>query len=89
MGSITYNSTDLTAIYNACVAKGITPASKSVSDIANAVSRIPGDTKHTINTQINLLNAWVNITMTNEYGQQLYSGVTTGTGIHNLPSITV
>ena len=89
MGSITCNSTDLTAIYNACVAKGVTPASKSVADIANAVSSIPGDTKHTINTSFDLLNAWINIKITNEYGQTLYSGVTTGTGKHSLPAITI
>ena len=80
---------DLTAIYNAVVAKGVTPASKSEADIINAISRIPVDTKHTINTSFDLLNAWINITMTDESGQTLYSGVTTGEGIHSLPPIVI
>jgi hypothetical protein len=93
MGSIAYNSIDLTAIYNACVAKGVTPASKSVADIANAVSRIPEDTKHTLSVNLAPASAgssgWGTVKIY-EGGALKFSGTGNGYSYEiNLGSLTV
>ena len=42
---------DMTEIYNAVVAKGVTPASDSPEDIATAISQIITDVKHSVHVR--------------------------------------